>query len=157
MNKQRKHVKFLYRDDGATYELEDRLPKPGEYCIDNGDVFGPYEDGDELFHDQCYAIVATDDPLLIESGVKPLDTHSSHLVVPTAEQYEVKFVSLRPRAVILHALGGYSAGMEDKAAEMDKILNRFLIVNRLVIMPSIDGGLKFVPMEVALRSEENGK
>ena len=75
----------------------------------------------------------------------------------TAEDFERRMVVLHPKAVILHALGGYRAGMEGKAGEVDKALARYLLNNRLIIMPSRDGELRFVPMDTALRTEENGK
>ena len=75
----------------------------------------------------------------------------------TAEDFEDRMMVVHPKAVILHALGGYSSGMTGKAAKVDEFLANYLLNNRLIIMPSRDGQLRFVSMDTALRTEENGK
>jgi len=56
---------------------------------------------------------------------------------------------VKPRAVILLSLGGYTGKMEQKSADLDKKLNDFLTKNRLVIFPG-KNGLEFVPMDTLI-------
>jgi len=64
-----------------------------------------------------------------------------------AQDFQSLVLSVKPRAVILLSLGGYTEKMEQKASALDVNLNEFLKKNRLVIFPGRNG-LEFVSMDV---------
>ena len=65
------------------------------------------------------------------------------------QDFQSLVLSVKPRAVILLSLGGYTAKMEKKASALDVNLNEFLKKNRLVIFPGRNG-LEFVSMDVLI-------
>ena len=75
-------------------------------------------------------------------------------LIPTGNAADnVRIVRIHPRLVILKSLGGFTAGMEDKATRVDEELNEFMLKHRLIIMPGHDGRLRFVSS--AVLTEEN--
>ena len=68
--------------------------------------------------------------------------------VITSDCVKHRYMSLRPKAVILQSLGGYAGGGLEDAGRIDKDLARFLLKNRLIIMPRKDGSLDFVSSDI---------